>query len=260
MALQTNFTATPDTEPISVTEVIELEDGAKTTINYVRYARSAFQAEVVTLPEPTPLLSWCRQNNFTEAINGGFFRRANGRMLGELYIDGQPMPFDQFGGEWHKKRSSLLTDRMGYMAIGSREDLPTIIEGDLLQAGPALVLGGKPTHTTLTCDPEGFLQTADEHDAYINAKRFPRAAIGYNQDHIITLTADGRSSRDAGLYLHELAAVMHSLGADYALNLDGGSSSSHVSGGKLLNRPRTDIEESLHGFPVYNALVLRSIS
>jgi exopolysaccharide biosynthesis protein len=45
------------------------------------------------------------------------------------------------------------------------------------------------------------------------------------------------------------------LGATDAVNLDGGSSSSQISGNTLINRPRTNDQESSNGFPIHNAIV-----
>ena len=73
----------------------------------------------------------------------------------------------------------------------------------------------------------------------------PRSAAGLTQDGrtLLLVVADGRQSAARGLTLGELAALMRSLGAWNALNLDGGGSSSAVvrdpfSGTTVLaNRP-----------------------
>jgi hypothetical protein len=51
-------------------------------------------------------------------------------------------------------------------------------------------------------------------------------------DRFVAFACDGRSRRDAGLTLTELAALMCALGCDAALNLDGGGSTSLVIGGR----------------------------
>jgi hypothetical protein len=63
----------------------------------------------------------------------------------------------------------------------------------------------------------------------------------------IALAADGRSAGDAGLTLAELGRLMACLGARTAINLDGGGSTSLVSGGMLVNRPRDDHGAPPHG-------------
>ena len=55
---------------------------------------------------------------------------------------------------------------------------------------------------------------------------------------MIAVACDGRRSGvDAGLTMDELAQVMLELGAESAINLDGGGSTTLVHRGHLLNRP-----------------------
>ena len=73
---------------------------------------------------------------------------------------------------------------------------------------------------------------------------------------MFAVACDGRSRHDAGLTLEELAALMAALGCETALNLDGGGSTSLVSGGRLRNRPRGGWETpEVGGRPVSTALV-----
>jgi hypothetical protein len=59
----------------------------------------------------------------------------------------------------------------------------------------------------------------------------PRTAIGIDRDEnkIIILTADGRQSHSRGLTMRETAVMMRRLGAEDALNLDGGGSATMVA-------------------------------
>jgi exopolysaccharide biosynthesis protein len=55
--------------------------------------------------------------------------------------------------------------------------------------------------------------------------RHPRTAVGKREDGtILMITADGRSAQAAGVSLIELQIIMKWLGANYAINLDGGGS------------------------------------
>lgn len=71
--------------------------------------------------------------------------------------------------------------------------------------------------------------------------RNPRTAIGLSEDGttLYLVTVDGRSSTSAGASLNELGALMLSLGAYKALNLDGGGSTTMVvkGDGGVVNRP-----------------------
>jgi exopolysaccharide biosynthesis protein len=69
----------------------------------------------------------------------------------------------------------------------------------------------------------------------------PRTAIGYDRDtgNVLLLVVDGRQSFSRGYTMVELAEMMIELGADEALNLDGGGSTTmvaHKPGGRVAVR------------------------
>ncbi|QKW40849.1 phosphodiester glycosidase family protein [Actinomadura sp. NAK00032] len=59
----------------------------------------------------------------------------------------------------------------------------------------------------------------------------PRTAAGVSRDgrHLYLVVADGRSERSGGLTVAELASLLDKVGADDAVNLDGGGSSTFVA-------------------------------
>ncbi len=66
----------------------------------------------------------------------------------------------------------------------------------------------------------------------------PRTALGYNKQKLILIVADGRrAGYSTGLSLYRLATLLIELGATEAINLDGGSSSTFVVDGEVVNRP-----------------------
>jgi exopolysaccharide biosynthesis protein len=70
------------------------------------------------------------------------------------------------------------------------------------------------------------------------------------------VVCDGRGNDDSGMTLGELASLMVELGAESAINLDGGGSTSLVRDGRLVNRPREEHGLDLPaGRPVSTALV-----
>ncbi len=72
------------------------------------------------------------------------------------------------------------------------------------------------------------------------ALRHPRTgvAIDTESNRLWMVVVDGRQEpHSAGMTLHELADLMASLGADEALNLDGGGSSAMLLRGRLANHP-----------------------
>ena len=74
----------------------------------------------------------------------------------------------------------------------------------------------------------------------------PRTALGYNEQKLIVIVADGRrADYSTGLSLFRLASILIELGATEAINLDGGSSSTFVVDGKVVNRPSGQSEREV---------------
>ncbi len=81
----------------------------------------------------------------------------------------------------------------------------------------------------------------------------PRTAAGITRTgNLILVTVDGRQSGSVGVSLVEMAQLMHQLGAVEAMNLDGGSSTQMVVGGRLVNTPSVP-----QGVAVNNCLLVR---
>jgi len=100
--------------------------------------------------------------------------------------------------------------------------------------GPSLVREGKPR-------PFEGLQL-----------RHPRVAIGWNKTHFFMVVVDGRQAGlSVGMTLAELANYMIKLGCEYAMNLDGGGSTTMWVMGQVMNSPSLG-----HERPSANALVL----
>jgi Phosphodiester glycosidase/SPOR domain len=108
---------------------------------------------------------------------------------------------------------------------------------DVVNGGPMLVAGGQPFVDAWT---EGFVKPDLPSYYYgFGVRRNPRTMAGVTAtDDILLVTVDGRQpGYSVGLSVSEEAAVMRALGAQEALNLDGGGSTTMVAGGKLLGRP-----------------------
>ena len=179
---------------------------------------------------------WCRANRVEEAIVGGFFLRDPYRPLGELWIDGRLIEHEWVAAPYAVRRGSVVIDD-GDVRLVERGAAPARPLGDLVQAGPLLVAGGKIVFDA-DDDHEGFSAGAGQFDSDITGGRYPRAALGVSTDSLVAVACDGRRSNvDGGLSMLELAEVMVELGADSAINLDGGGSTTLVHRGHLLNRP-----------------------
>jgi hypothetical protein len=235
---------------------VRLGDGARTTLYAARYERAAFSARVEVLERPAPLVRWCRQEGVRDAVVGGFFARPQYVPLGQVQVDGQPRASLAFDAPWGDVRACVqIID--GEIGIARRDRLGPAPVGDLLQAGPLLVLDRQVAFTDGQ-DEEGFSAGAHQFDSDITCGRYPRAALAVTEDRLLLVACDGRTARDVGLTLPELGSALVQLGAIDALNLDGGGSASLVYDGRLRNRPReAHGVDLLDGRAIVTAIVLR---
>lgn len=192
-------------------------------------------------------------------VNGGFFsmERTPAMHAGLLVVDGvieAPATRSVLRGDirYETARAALgvMSDGFDIAWATSRDGqlqawpeppphvpgTPAALEGepdlwpveDAVGAGPALVSNGQVRVTT---NEEVFFGSAIPNT-------HPRTAAGIRSDGTLLLVVvDGRQPVSRGADLEQLAALMADLGAEEALNLDGGGSSSLYVNGRLLNRP-----------------------
>ena len=234
---------------------MRLDDGARTTLHVASYERRAFDARVVVLERAAPLVRWCAVHGVGDAIMGGFFSRSQSLPLGRVQVDGVTQPSLAVEPPWGDVRACVhIAD--GVLRIARRDQLGAALGGDLLQAGPLLVAGGRCVVADGQ-DVEGFSAAAHQFDSDITVGRYPRAALAVAGKRLLTIACDGRTNDDVGMTLPELAAALAQLGVTDALNLDGGGSASLIYGGRLRNRPREQHgAELLEGRPIVTAIVL----
>jgi hypothetical protein len=217
---------------------LRLADGAVTTVHVARFQRTEFDLRVVALQPCAPVLEWCRRNEADHAIVGGFYMRPGGPALGDLWIDGRALATEPFDAPWHELRACVHVAE-GSVRLAPRGELGAAPHGDLLHAGPMLVAAGRPL-VEEGVDAEGFSAGSRQFDSDITAGRYPRAALGISPRDLIAVVCDGRADEEAGLSMAELAWAMVDLGAETAINLDGGGSASLVVGRALVNTPREE--------------------
>lgn len=236
---------------------VRVDEERRTTIHVAEWPMHAVRLSIVQLEPPRALQTWCAEAGVREALNGGFFTKPQFHPLGELRIDGRRTQGRSFESPWDAARGAIRLSPDGAIQIDRRDSFVEEVTGDLLQASPLLVRDGAVVVDPE--DPEGLSSTCHEFDSDITAEPLPRSAIGTTADSIIAISADGRSEDDDGLLLDELARVLVELGARAALNLDGGSSSSLVTGGVRRNNPRDDSGAVLEdGYPTPSAFVIEA--
>jgi hypothetical protein len=220
---------------------VSLADGRATTLHVASYELAAFAPRVARLEGPAPLARWCREQRLRDAVVAGFFLRPSYAPLGELWIGGHRQPSVPFAEPWGAVRACLQIEG-GRVQIARRQALAATPGGDLLQAGPLLLHGGRLAlgDGDGDGDEEGFSAAAHQFDSDITDGRYPRAALALAGERLLAVACDGRAQSDAGMTLRELAEALLALGAHEAINLDGGGSASLVYGGRLRNRPREE--------------------
>lgn len=207
-------------------------------MHVARFERDRTAVRVVAFEPCSTLLDWCRANEAAHAIVGGFYMRPGGPPLGDLWIDGEVLPTEPIDPPWGEHRACLHVNG-GPVRLAPRRQLPSEPEGDLLQAGPLLVAAGQVLIQGGR-DDEGFAAGSRQFDSDITLGRYPRAALGLNPRELIAIACEGRADEEAGLTMAELAVAMAGFGAEEAINLDGGGSTSLVVGGNLVNTPREE--------------------
>ncbi len=233
---------------------ITLPDGASTAVYAAAFAAAATELRVVVLRRPERLEPWCAARGVADAIVGGFFVRPRGVPLGEVRTRGVTRRHVAFTPPWGALRACVHVEG-GEVRLARRDELPALPRGDLLQAGPLLVSDGEPCFER-ALDPEGFSAGQAQFDSDITDGRHPRAALGLAPGRLVAVVCDGRSLQDAGLTLEELATLLADLGCHTAVNLDGGGSTSLISGGRLCNQPRAGLDRpEPGGRPVSTALL-----
>lgn len=107
---------------------------------------------------------------------------------------------------------------------------------DFLKMGVKEAIGGGPR---LVQDGRvSITGQAEQFQPDILSGRAPRTALGITpKNHLLMVVVDGRSGTSIGMTLTELANLMIQLGANQAMNLDGGSSSTLVIRNAVYNSP-----------------------
>ncbi len=154
----------------------------------------------------------------------------------EIFLNVSQKQFDKISGSYTKGDTLFLTASFDSLNI----PIKTLVGGR-----PALVKNGKAV--------KNFFGYEGLKSAWFIGKN-PRTAIGYDKEgkKIFVVTVDGRQpGYSMGMTLPELAEFLAGQGAWFALNLDGGGSTTMVVNGKIVNSPSDSTGER----PVHNALL-----
>jgi hypothetical protein len=162
----------------------------------------------------------------TAAINGTFFSKRSLRPVGDIVVDGKLVHFGGMG-----TAIAFADDGVSFIRLPKSRRVDWSGHRAALASGPLLVWDGfaKPLP-----GGEGF------GDPHVFAQAAPRSAIGVtaNNKLLLTTTVQGTS-------LSQLAKAMRALGAVYAVNLDGGSSTAMWHQGRSIRAPRRKLTNVL---------------
>jgi Phosphodiester glycosidase len=122
-------------------------------------------------------------------------------------------------------------DCEGKLRYGIQSHSKSVPEGcqlvDAIGGGPQLL-------PAMQAQREGFIDPELGRDAIGSQVANARSAIGITQENAILLVMVAQQQPKSGMTLAELASLMKSLGAESAMNLDGGSSSAIVYENKTM--------------------------
>ena len=180
------------------------------------------------------------------AINGGFFDMKNGGSVDFVKVDGQVIN--------HTRKQSDRANAVLLISRKTTEIQPATATNyerskvpNVLLSGPLLIQDGSAA--ILASNP-------------FNDNRHPRSAIAITSDRkLIFVVIDGRNKLSAGMSLTELTKALSWLGADDAMNLDGGGSSTlYIKGATntgVVNHPSDNKKFDHNGQrPVANIIYL----
>lgn len=250
--------------PQETVEVTEVDSGTVYPISKVNYSDTAIASDEMRL--------------FTKR-GGGAARAPSGHCLARLQPFGSPhiaedgsgtveQPFGvelvRCGGRSLRPQGGAILAvtldsvyRLQLEAMTPYEELslrwsiswPNIL--DTIGGNPTLIEAGQIVTTNVQPQPgqsTGFFS------------RHPRTGVGTTPDgRVLLVTVDGRQPRySVGMTLQEFAQLFQVLGADYALNLDGGGSTTLAINGQVVNRPSDKDADGNYGLErgVSSALVV----
>ena len=148
------------------------------------------------------------------AVNGSFFNTKTGGSVVFLRKDGEVINYTGEGFNPYRENAGFMVDKEGKVTIEARPETggwKSLDAQHLLTSGPLLIKDGA---------------LVEQLENPFNDNRHPRTAAGITEDNkLILLVVDGRSSQSYGMSIAELAETMKALGCVDAMNLDGGGSS-----------------------------------
>ncbi|KYC43387.1 hypothetical protein WA1_11130 [Scytonema hofmannii PCC 7110] len=267
---------------------------AEENIRYERRILNQSEAHILFVPSQsefvvTPVVSQnletiekiAQKNQAIATINGGFFDPNNQKTTSNIIIQGKlvanPRENERLVNNPNlKSYLNQIFNRTEFRRYGCNTALAenskanSTVRYDIafhnapLPVGCQLVdaLGGGPKLLPdLTLVQEGFVDADKSRDALGSTQLNARSAVGITRDGSIILVMISQKPKASlsGISLPALADFMKSLGAEKAMNLDGGSSASLYYDGKTFFG-KVDLEGNSVKRPIKSVLLVRKTS
>lgn len=252
------------------------------TIRYFERTLSQSIAHILLIPPNsrflvTPALSqkvatveeFAQKHRAVAILNAGFFDPANQKSTSYVILQGKlvadPKENDRLVNNPNlKPYLSQIFNRTEFRrySCGQTVRYDIVLHGASQPAGCQLVdaIGAGPNLLPeLTLAKEGFVDNANKRDALGSNQPNARTAVGITRDGsvILVMVAQKVSApANSGVSLPALANLMKTLGANKAMNLDGGSSSSLYYNGKTFYG-KVDLEGNPIKRPVKSVLLVQ---
>lgn len=223
-------------ESIYEEQILDREEGA--LYKLIEFKYGDFDCYLVAIYDPTRVMAVASSNlpggqilteiaadnNAIVAINGGGYNWSNNMPSGLIVSDGVTKYFESY-----RPYASAAINEDGVLIAGdlSVNDIEPKKIKNALSFNPALIINGEP------------IKIVGTGGSGLN----PRTVIAQRKDGIIlflvvngygqSLSWKGRG----GVYLNDLLVILQRYGAYNAVNMDGGSSTTMVIEGKLINSP-----------------------
>ena len=124
-----------------------------------------------------------------------------------------------------------------------------------ISTGPMVLYNGKNLAIPVKNDAGYYVSNYECWAEDIFPTKPDRTAVGFTEDgKIVLFICDGRIADSDGAYIHELGAIMKSIGCISAMNLDGGGSTAMIVNGVRLNSLLTGHGTATENRPVLSTL------
>lgn len=254
-----NFSTTADESgtyighPKETVEAVELDGGTVYPISMVNNADTAMSSSEVRLFTK-------RGAGAARAPSGHCLVRMQPYEKPHLAEDGSGVVEQAFGVELVRCGGRSLRPRGGVI-LASTLDSTYAAQFQLVTPGEEVnlrwsiswpnvldTIGGNPTLIEAGQIVASNVQPQPgQNTAFFS--RHPRTGVGTTPDgKVLLVTVDGRQKGySVGMTLQEFAGLFERLGADWALNLDGGGSTTLAINGEVVNRPSDRFSDGSYG-------------